>query len=121
MAHTDLYDKIDELAAASGRFHPKAYLFVLQCLEHCRRRVKRAGHVSGQELVESARMLAISEYGPMAKSVLNHWGIRATDDLGTIVFQMVEDGLLSKTDEDSPDDFSDGFDFQIEFVDKYPW
>ena len=106
MPRADLYDKVDELAAASGRFDPKAYLFVLQCLEHCRRRVKRTGHVSGQELVESARLLAIGEFGPMAKSVLNHWGIRKTEDIGVIVFQMVEDGLLSKTDEDSPGDLS---------------
>lgn len=121
MSRTDLYDKIDELASASGRFDPRAYLFVLQCLDHCRRRVKRSGHVTGQELVESARLLAISEFGPMAKSVLNHWGIERTEDIGTIIFEMVEDGLLSTTDEDSPDDFADGFDFKTEFVDNYPW
>jgi len=121
MSRTDLYDKVDELAAASGRYDPKAYLFVLQCLEHCRRRVKRSGHVRGRELVESARLLAISEYGPMAKSVLDYWGIKKTEDIGAIVFQMVEDGLLGTTDEDSPDDFSDGFDFETEFVDNYPW
>jgi uncharacterized repeat protein (TIGR04138 family) len=121
MPPADLYDKIEELAGASGRFDPKAYLFVLQCLDHCRRRLKREGHVDGRELVESARLLALSEYGPMAKTVLNHWGIKKTEDIGAIVFQMVEDGLLSKTQEDSPEDFLEGFDFETEFVSNYPW
>ena len=60
MSQADLYAVIEELAAESGRYDPKAYLFVLQCLDHCRRRVKRSGHVTGQELTESARQLAIS-------------------------------------------------------------
>ena len=121
MSQTDPYEKIEELAAASARYDPKAYLFVLQCLDHCRTRVRRTGHVTGQELVESARQLAIAEYGPMAKSVLNHWGIERTEDIGEIVFQMIRHEWLGKTDEDSLEDFSNGFDFATEFVDNYPW
>ena len=83
--------------------------------------MKREGHVTGQELVESARLLAISEYGPMAKSVLNHWGVETTEDFGQIVFQMVRRGLLGRTDEDSLNDFMDGFDFETEFVRNYTW
>lgn len=121
MPPTNIYEKIEELAETSGRYHPQAFMFTLKALQHCRDRVKREGHVTGQELTESLRLLAISEYGPMAKSVLNHWGVETTEDFGRIVFQMVESGLLGKTEEDSLDDFRDGFDFETEFVRNYHW
>ena len=121
MATGDVYEKIEEIAELSGRFRPPAFLFVLRAIEHCRRRLQRAGHVTGRELLESARSIAVEEFGPMAKSVLNHWGIDTTDDIGKIVFLMVDHELLSKTEGDSPDDFRGGFDFETEFVRNYRW
>lgn len=118
---SDLYEKLEQLAESSGRYRLAAFLFVLRCLEQCRRSLGRVGHVSGRELVESAREVALSEFGPMAKSVLNEWGIETTEDIGRIVFLMVEEKVLSKTEEDSLDDFRDGFDFETEFVRKYRW
>lgn len=117
----DLYDKLEQIADGSGRFDAKAFLFVLRGLEHARHRLKREGHVSGQELAESIRQLAIAEFGPTAKIVLNGWGVETTEDIGRIVFAMIEGGLLSKTPEDSIDDFRDRFDFETEFVKNYPW
>jgi uncharacterized repeat protein (TIGR04138 family) len=121
MSSSEIYGTIEELAESCGRFRTEGFLFVFRALEHCRNRLKRSGHVSGQELVESARQLAIEEYGPMAKSVLNHWGIERTEDFGEIVFLLVENDLLGKTDEDKIDDFRDGFDFETEFVRNYRW
>jgi uncharacterized repeat protein (TIGR04138 family) len=117
----DLLGRIETISDASGRYRPAAFLFILRCLEHSRRRLRREGHVSGQELVASARELALTEFGPMAKTVLNDWGIMETEDFGRIVFLMVDAELLSKTEEDSLDDFRDGFDFETEFVRNYPW
>jgi uncharacterized repeat protein (TIGR04138 family) len=121
MATGDVYEKIEEIADASGRYRPPAFLFVLRAIEHCRRRLERTGHVTGKELLESSRIIAVEEFGPMAKSVLNHWGMESTEDIGRIVFLMVDNGLLSKTDNDSLDDFRGGFDFETEFVRNYRW
>jgi uncharacterized repeat protein (TIGR04138 family) len=77
--------------------------------------------VTGQELLESARALALDEFGPMAKSVLNHWGVSSTEDIGRLVFLMVEHQILSKTEEDTIEDFRQAFDFETEFVTKYRW
>jgi len=121
MSASDLYEKLGELAERSGRYHWRGLEFVLRCVEHCRGRLSRAGHVAGRELLESARQLAISEYGPSAKMVLNGWGIESTEDIGRIVFLMVDNEILSKTEDDSLDDFRDGFDFETEFVRKHHW
>jgi uncharacterized repeat protein (TIGR04138 family) len=121
MSTDDVVARLEDLAESSDRFKTEAFLFVYRALEHCRKRLKRAGHVTGQELVESARQVAVEEYGPMAKSVLNHWGIESTEDIGTIVFLMVDNEFLSRTDDDTIEDFKDGFDFETEFVRNYPW
>lgn len=116
-----LQERIELLAEQTGRYRSAGFLFVLRSIEHCRHRLAREGHVSGQELLESAREVAIEEFGPMAKRVLNHWGIEDTEDIGKLVFLMVESEILSKTDEDSIEDFRHGFDFETEFVTKYRW
>ena len=53
----------------------------------------------------AARDLALREFGLMARTVFRMWGINRTDDFGELVFNLVEAGLMSKTDEDSRKDF----------------
>jgi uncharacterized repeat protein (TIGR04138 family) len=66
------------------------------------------------------RDLALERFGPMARTVLEHWGIRATADLGDLVFALVECGVLIKQDEDVMEDFHDVFDFDEVFERDYP-
>jgi uncharacterized repeat protein (TIGR04138 family) len=51
----------------------------------------------------------------MTKTVLNHWGVNTTDDFGEIVFNMVENGLMGKTEKDSREDFKNVYDFHEVF------
>jgi uncharacterized repeat protein (TIGR04138 family) len=119
MPEKDPYEVIDELAEASGRYQARAFLFVISVLDHARRMLGREGHVTGQEVCVAARDLAIREFGPAAKMTLNGWGITTTLDIGQIVYLMIEKELLSKTEDDTVDDFKDAFDFETEFVRNY--
>jgi uncharacterized repeat protein (TIGR04138 family) len=67
------------------------------------------------------REIALERYGPMARTVLEHWGIHATDDLGEIVFALVDCGILIKQDDDRKEDFRGVFDFEEAFEAEYPW
>ena len=51
----------------------------------------------------------------MARTVLNRWGLRRTEDFGEIVFQLVDKGILGKTEEDKLQDFAGGYDFDEAF------
>jgi uncharacterized repeat protein (TIGR04138 family) len=102
------------------RYTEAAYMFVLSSLNHVLQRLPEPRHISGRELVEGARDLALERYGPMARSVLEHWGIHATSDLGDLVFALVEHGVLIKQDEDTRADFIDVFDFAEAFDPRYP-
>ena len=102
-------------------YHETAYLFLLAALHYTIQRLGEARHISGRELAEGCRDLALERYGPMARSVLEYWGIRGTRDFGEIVFALVELGILVKQDNDSLDDFDGVFCFSDAFEQNYPW
>ena len=108
------------LRARNPRYLEAAYIFVLSALNFVLERLTEPRHISGAELAEGVRDHAIERFGPMARSVLEHWGIESTTDVGEIVFLLVETGVLIKQDEDSRADFEDVFDFDDAFATQYP-
>lgn len=110
----------DRLRALAPRYEEAAYIFVLAALNHVLERLPQPRHISGRELAEGVRDLALDRFGPMARTVLEHWGIERTGDVGAIVFALVECNVLIKQDEDSQDDFVDVFDFDEAFESQYP-
>jgi len=106
------------------RYDRRAYDFVRLGLEHTVRDRKkqdtakqgRPAHVSGPELLEGLKAFALDQYGPMAKTVLNSWGVRRCRDFGDIVFNLIEYNVFSKSESDRREDFSDIFSFDEAFV-----
>ncbi|MGE9290846.1 MAG: Minf_1886 family protein [Puniceicoccales bacterium] len=121
MQSPEFSEVVDRICAENGRFHPNAYLFVRQGLDFTLSRLRERGeiqvrqHISGEKLLEGIRAYALEQYGPMAKAVLDHWNIETCRDFGTIVFELVDYGVLGKTDEDSIRDFEKGYDFSEAF------
>lgn len=117
---------LQRIITRDSRYHRDAYLFLREALDHTQKRLgaTAAGkieprHVSGQELLAGLRDYALSQYGPMTKTLLNEWNIRTCEDFGEIVFNMVEGGLLSKTKTDTRDDFKPGFNFDEAFLNPF--
>ena len=111
------------LADATGPYPVEAFFFVRDGLAYAAHRVhdevealpEQDRHITGQQLCLGLRDFAIERYGMLAPAVLGHWHIRRTDDFGRIVFAMVQQGLLSKTSDDTIDDFRSVYDFQEAF------
>jgi len=112
---------MDRLRKRHPAYHDTAYLFILAALHYTIERVGEARHITGRELAEGARDLALERFGLMARNVLEFWGIRCTRDLGEIVFALVECGVLVKQDGDCVMDFEDVFCFADAFDANYPW
>lgn len=68
-------------------------------------------HLTGQQLCEAIRLYALEQYGYMAKTVLNSWGVHNTGDFGEIVFNLIRIRQMKKTKDDRREDFNDVFDF----------
>ncbi|HSM34819.1 MAG TPA: Minf_1886 family protein [Longimicrobiales bacterium] len=112
---------MDRLRERNPRYRETAYVFLISALHYVLQRLDETRHISGAELAEGVRDLAIERFGPMARTVLEHWGICSTVDVGEIVFALVDCGILIKQDEDSLDDFLGVFDFEEVFERDYPW
>ena len=111
-----------EVARRDQRYAYEAYELIFAVLEHTQKTLGRgvaeptreneaaAKHVAGAELVRGACDLAKNEFGRMARVVFQMWGINATgDDFGSIVFNLIDANLLTKTDADSQEDFRNLF------------
>ena len=121
MAKINFAETVEQICEKDLRFSSDAYHFVQEGLNHTLKSLKRGSqhahrHVSGQELLYGLREFALKEYGPMSKAVLNEWGIKTTDDIGQIVFNLVSASVLGKNDTDSPSDFKNVFTFDDAFV-----
>jgi len=108
-----------EKISATRPYTPEAYQFVLHALNFTLAELGEQRHVSGLELSDGIRKLARTEFGPMAKHVLNAWGLHTTRDFGEVVFALVDCGHLRKTEDDSIEDFDERFDFQQAFEEDY--
>ncbi|MEW6097163.1 MAG: Minf_1886 family protein [bacterium] len=106
---------VEEIVEEDSRYKEESYSFVMAALGFTQKKLNRKGHVTGRELLEGIREMALELYGPMACTVFEHWGIYKTEDFGHIVFNMVNVGLMGKTDKDSLDDFKDVYDFKESF------
>ncbi|NBU68105.1 MAG: hypothetical protein EBS49_00490 [Verrucomicrobia bacterium] len=120
MAHFSMEHAIAKLREENPRFAPAAYHFVRRALDHSLRQLKRTdaarpAHVSGKELLEGFRDLALEEFGPMAKMVLEDWGVTRCAEVGEIVFQLVSLGVLGKSEDDRMDDFAELWSFSEAF------
>src|ERR1700739_2186274 len=112
---------MDRIRAREPRYREGAYLFVLAALEFSQTRLPERRHISGAELSESVRDLALARFGVMARLVLAHWGVTSTADIGAIVFTLVALGLLICQPTDTLEEFSGLFDFDRTFDHEYPW
>lgn len=111
---------LERILADDSRYHRDAYLFVREALDFTQKLIVRENrgqvrHVTGQELLDGIRQFALQQFGPMATTVFEEWGVKNCRDFGEIVFNMVEIGLLAKTEKDSRDDFQNGYDFDDAF------
>ena len=112
--------KLQDLTRLDPRYPYEAYEFVCDAVGFTQDALGRAPresddpdgdfHVSGDELARGACELAVQEFGLMAGVVFKLWGLRATDDIGNVVFNLIRGECLAKSDRDDPEDFADLFD-----------
>ncbi len=114
-------ETLDQIVMRDKRYDKEAYGFLREALEFTqkRRRKSRATagtHVSAEELLDGFREFSLQQFGPMGITVLEHWGVRSTGDVGGMVFNLIEAGVFGRSDEDRIEDFEDKFNFEEAFA-----
>src|SRR3989338_7360930 len=110
---------LETLLARDNRYPLQAYGFVLATLNDAISRLEKPRHISGQELAEGFRRFALDQFGPMTLTVLESWNLKSSEELGALVFNLIEVGLLNKTPEDRLEDFEGLYGFQEAFCGPY--
>lgn len=117
----DFLKQLGDLYKKHPEYKIEAYNFVMTALHFTLEKMNEQRHISGQELSLGIRDYAREQFGPLAKTVFEHWGVYATRDFGHIVYNMIEAGLMTKTEEDSLEDFYDVYDFNEAFLNDYEY
>jgi uncharacterized repeat protein (TIGR04138 family) len=124
MQDLDFAEIVELICKEDSRYDKRAYSFVRQGLDQTVKNLKKSDpartrqsqHVSGRELLEGLRAFALDQFGPLAKTVLESWGVHRCADFGEIVFNLIEYRIFSKTEDDRREDFADIYDFDEAFV-----
>ncbi len=123
MQKLDFAEAVAVLTEGDLRYHADAYFFLRDGLDHAVKLRKRqhgqSGHVTGQQMCEGLRQLAIKAFGPMVPMVFDYWGIRKTDDFGEMVWKLIDLGVFGRTESDAREDFKNVFSFREAFEEPY--
>ena len=120
MQQLNFEDILDKIVETDERYDREAFVFLREALEFTQKAISKANknqvrHVTGPELLNGIREYALAVFGPMSMTVLEEWGIESCEDFGQMVFLMVENNLLRKTETDNLEDFKAGYDFDTAF------
>ena len=121
MQKIDFKDAVDSLISSDPRYAGDAYYFLQEVLtqavdKHYKETGGEDRHVGGKELLEVFRKRAKRKFGPMVISVFEEWGINSCEDIGEMVFNLIDVGAFGKSEQDCREDFSGGYDFREAFV-----
>lgn len=103
------------------RFEADGYQFLKEALDHTIKSLRKEElvehrHVSGPELLRGVVACAVEKFGSMAVAVLESWGIRSGEDVGAMVFNLIEVGAFGRSEEDAPEDFHGVLDLREELL-----
>ncbi|HHT9104809.1 MAG TPA: Minf_1886 family protein [Candidatus Wujingus californicus] len=120
-------NKIKEIIKKDARYSLQAYQFIFEALDYTTNMLGKSQHkttdvdrhVTGKQLMEGIKQYAIKQFGFMTLTVFEQWGINQDIDFGNIVFNLVESGLMGKTDKDSLDDFKNNYDMKKVFDEEF--
>lgn len=115
---------VEAITQRDGRFHPQAFMFLKEALDHTVKKTSakdpmKMRHVTGGELLEGLRELAVTSFGPMAATLMREWGVTKCSDVGEMVFLLIEEQIFGKQDSDSMEDFKEIYTFHDAFVLPY--
>ncbi len=108
------WDAVDGIRETEPRYRREAYGFVVAALGSTvaalppeRLADPALRHLTGGELLRGVVRLARQEFGVLGPTVFREWGVLTGEDVGHIVFRLVECGELSARPEDTLADFRD--------------
>ncbi len=116
------FEIIQSIGKKSG-YSPEAYLFTLETIHYVSNRLKeiegRSRHVTCAEFALEFTLYAKERFGPLADIVLEEWNIKASRDIGVLVFDLIDNGMMGKNELDNLEQFADLF--KVSEIARFNW
>ncbi len=109
-------DSYEDILAKDSRFNARAYALLMDCV-HFLGEGNR--HMSGEDILEEFKERALDQYGPLTYTVLTEWGLKCTEDIGEMMFNLTDSNRIHKDENDSAESFAGGYDFKEAFLAPY--
>ena len=124
MQKPDFHDAVEEVLKIDSNYSEDSYYFLQEVLlqavdKQCKDSAGENKHVSGGELLETFRERMLKQFGPMSMTLLEEWGLSCSEDVGKMVFNLIEVGAFGKSERDQKGDFINVYDFEVVFVDPF--
>lgn len=105
---------VEKILEKDPRYTMEAYTFVSEAVTFTADKLGKSvngasRHVTGEELVQGVCDRALQEFGFLAADVLEFWGVVSGPDVGWIVYNLIDCGMLSASEEDKQSDFDCAF------------
>ena len=110
-------DDFADIVAKDHRYHARGYAFLMDVVHYLSGEADK--HVSGEAILDEFKERALDQYGPLTYTVLAEWGIHSTEDIGEMMFNLVDAKRVHRDENDSPDTFLNGYDFKETFLGPY--
>src|SRR5437762_13286644 len=110
-------EALDSIVANDPRYQRDAYAFLRDALDFSTKQQKKikgvsVRHVTGPELLDGARRYPLKQFGPMVMTVFGTWAIHSWENIGNMVFNLIDAGRLGRPVEISSEDFKKVYEFE---------
>lgn len=116
------FDAVERIRSRDKRYAPEAYALAMDSVAYAIQSIGEPRHISAEELLNHLCDFARDRYGILAYSMLEKWGLRSTQDVGAVVYRLIEEGELTEQEEDSLAEFYQVFDLrerlEVEYFDR---
>lgn len=109
-------DRFEDVVAKDARYDARAYALLMDVVHYLGESDR---HMTGEDVLEEFKERALDQYGPMAYTVLTEWGVRRCEDVGEMMFNLVEARRIKRDEGDTPEAFVGGYDFREAFLGPY--
>ena len=110
-------DSFEDVVAKDSRYNARAYALLTDVIHYLSG--EDGKHCSGEDILDEFKERALDQYGPLTYTVLTEWGIQSTEDIGEMMFNLVDAKRIQRDENDSADAFSGGYDFKEAFLAPY--
>lgn len=116
----DYRNRIAQILDEDSRYQREVYNFLVMAINYSVSVLIRSESVTAKELLEGIRVYGLERFGPMTKTVMEHWGINSCRDFGEAILNLIKKGVILGPLDNVVEEFdAESFDFIEAFEKPY--